>query len=765
MRPSPNLPFRIKRILTKKLLKTSLIFLAAFFFLTQFSFASSLYPDSSENKNVMVGLALSGGGARGIAHIGVLMALEKENIPIDLIAGSSMGSIVGGLWASGFSGRQLKALVDQINWITIFQQSPEPRDIWLSQRYGLMEPLVRIHFQFWKISIPYGLNNGQRISEELFRKSAPANFAARSNFDSLKVPYRAMAVDVREGKVYALGSGSLAQAMRSSMAIPLLFYPALFDNKLMVDGGVLDVLPTDEARRMGADILIAVDVTEKPNPKREPANLLDIASNTIDIMIDDQMERNARLADVLIQPPIGQHPDTQYSGLDSLIDLGYQAAKQKMPEIKRLLNTGMNQKKNFPRTLNKDGLGQAKIARINIIGHKLASDNSTILTATNRIGDKPTSGFVKPGIIASYFPLKEGYLYNMDLALAGVENLYATGLFQNVWLELENSGALDVIINIHYMQLSTRTIGIGANYYSDNGANAFAQIVPFNFFGLGARFMPFLQYGELRKRAGLEIANNRFFSTAFIFNGAGYYENNSPNLYDAEGDRTDQLKYKRAIGQLSFGLQPGKKLLFNLGLRYQRVWLKENLTLSQNAVTHQYWSLYGNLLLDTRDNRYFPSRGGQLSLQGESLLNNYSAKQNYRKLLASLDWTQTIRKRHSLTPFTELGLSQNELPVYEKFRIGGPKFLPGYHREEVWVDNFFAAGVNYRFRFYKKFNFQVNWGIANIFEKRTDFQFSNFTNGMAVGLSASSPVGPVAISYGWSEKKRDQFYFSLGYNF
>ena len=140
-----------------------------------------------------------------------------------------------------------------------------------------------------------------------------------------------------------------------------------FENKLMVDGGVLDVLPTDEARRMGADILIAVDVTEKPNLKREPANLLDIASNTIDIMIDDQMERNARLADVLIQPPIGQHPDTQYSGLDSLIDLGYQAAKQKMPEIKRLLNTGMNQNKNFPRTLNKDGLGQAKIARINII--------------------------------------------------------------------------------------------------------------------------------------------------------------------------------------------------------------------------------------------------------------------------------------------------------------------------------------------------------------------------------------------------------------
>ncbi len=765
MKASSDLSFQIQHIFTEKIFYLSFIFLAAFFFLTQFSFASSPYPDGSGNENIKVGQALSGGGARGIAHIGVLMALEEENIPMDLIAGSSMGSIVGGLWAAGYTGKELKELVDQINWINIFQQSPEPRDVWLSQRYGLMEPLVRIHFQFWKISIPYGLNNGQRISEELFRRSAPANFAARSNFDSLKVPYRAMSVDVREGKVYALGKGGLAQAMRSSMAIPLLFYPALYNGKLMVDGGVLDVLPTDEARRMGADILIAVDVTEKPNPKREPANLLDIAYNTIDIMIDDQMERNAWLADVLIQPPIGQHPDTQYSGLDSLIDLGYKAAKQKMPEIKRLIAARMNQMKSSERLLNKDALSQATIAQINIIGHKLASDNSTILTSKNRIGDKPTSGFVKPGIIASYFPLKEGYLYNMDLALAGVENLYATGLFQNVWLELENSGAQNVIINIHYMQLSTRTIGIGANYYSDIGANSFAQIVPFNFFGMGARFMPFLQYGELRKRAGLEIANNRFFSTAFIFNGAGYYENNLLKLYNVDGHKIDQLKYERAIGQLCFGLQPDKKVLLNLGLRGQRVWLKENLSLSQSAVTHQYWSLYGNLLFDNRDNRYFPVKGSRLSLKGEWLLNHYSAGQNYRKVLAGLDWTVTVWKRHSLTPFTELGLSQNELPVYEKFRIGGPTILPGYHREEVWANNFAAAGVDYRFRFYKKFNFQVNWGMANIFTKRTDFQFSNFTNGMAVGLSASSPVGPVAISYGLSEKKRDQLYFSLGYDF
>ncbi|MEJ2049816.1 MAG: BamA/TamA family outer membrane protein, partial [Calditrichota bacterium] len=597
------------------------------------------------------------------------------------------------------------------------------------------------------------------------RKGAPASYAAHSNFDSLKVPYRAMAVDIREGKVYALGKGSLPQAMRSSMAIPLLFYPALYHDRLMVDGGVLDVLPTDVARQMGADILIAVDVTEKPNPKREPANLLEIANNTIDIMVDAQMERNARLADVLIVPPIGQHPDTRYTGLDVLIDQGYSAAKEKIREIKKLLEAKKVKKQVIKKRADLNALKNAKISAINIIGHKIASDNSNIITTKYRAADKPEKEFLKAGTILGYFLLKKGDTFNMDLALDGVENLYATGLFQNVWLELENDHHNKVVINIHYLQLPTRTIGVGANYYSDNGGAVFGQVVPFHFFGLGARFMPFVQYGEIQQRAGLEIANSRFFSTKFIFNGGGFYEMDKPKIYNKKGENNGQLKYEQVVGQFSFGLQPQKKLLFNLGIRGRRVWVTENMAVNQASVTNQYWSLYGNLVFDNRDNYYFPTRGGQLSLKGESILDFYLTGHRYKKLMATLDWTISIYHRHSFTPFGEFGLSEKEPPVYEKFRVGGPKIIPGYHRQEIWGNNFAAIGLNYRLNFYKKLNFQANWAMAEVFNKYKEVKLSGFINGVAAGFAFSSPIGPIAISYGWGETNREQLYFSLGYEF
>ena len=133
--------------------------------------------------------------------------------------------------------------------------------------------------------------------------------------------------------------------------------------------------------------------------------------------------------------------------------------------------------------------------------------------------------------------------------------------------------------------------------------------------------------------------------------------------------------------------------------------------------------------------------------------------------MATLDWTISIYKRHSFTPFTKFGLSEKELPVYEKFRVGGPKIIPGYHREEIWGNNFAAIGLNYQLNFYKKFNFQTNWAMAEVFNKHNDFILSKFINGVATGLAISSPVGPITISYGWGEGNREQLYFSLGYEF
>lgn len=246
-------------------------------------FESAANPGGAKAQKI--GLALSGGGARGIAHIGVIMAMEENNIPIDLVAGTSMGSIVGGLYACGYSGEEMRAIVHQLDWNSILNQKPDPKHVLVSKRYGMLEPLIRLRFKFWDIYIPFGLNNGQRISEELFALTAEANFAAQNNFDSLAVPLRVTAVDIATAELLSLGQGELAQAIHASMSIPLVFSPARVDNRMLVDGGVLDMLPTDIAKQMGADVVIASDLEDLFPLGKEPKHFADVASHTLDITI------------------------------------------------------------------------------------------------------------------------------------------------------------------------------------------------------------------------------------------------------------------------------------------------------------------------------------------------------------------------------------------------------------------------------------------------------------------------------------------------
>ncbi len=712
-----------------------------------------------------VGLTLSGGGARGIAHIGVLIALEEEGIPIDLLTGTSMGSIVGGLYAAGYSGKDLRRLVNEINWKAIFSQSPEPGTVWVSQRYGMMQPILRLHFRFWKLSIPFGLINGQRISQELFKLAAPASFAARSDFDSLRIPYRAMAVDISRVKVYALHRGSLPQAMRASMAIPLVFYPALYHRRMMVDGGVMDVLPTDIARKMGADIVIGVDVTEM-FPKNEiPDNIFAVGIHTIDIMVKAQEDRNIKYANVMITPKLGHHSDMNYTGLDSLIEIGYRATKAKMKEIKKLVYDRGKSAVQDQRKLDLGELKRSKISAIRVIGHRISGVDSIITYSDSSDLDRFYNQLSRKGVVVSYFPLKAGERFDMDRALKGVENLYATGLFQNVWLELDNVDNERVRVNIHFLEEATRTIGMGVNYFNEEGISVFAQVVPFTFLGLGARFMPLFRYGKLQKRTGLEIANSRFMATSLIFNNGSYYEADSPYIYDEKGRRVGQLDFRRVIGHLSFGLQPFREYLFTVGLRGERIWLARSDFFDQPAVTYQHWSVFGQMLWDNTDNPHFPGKGAFFSLQAERVLNYQLKGEQFTKIRARLNWTQSILWGQKFTPFALVGLSEKRLPLYEKFYLGGPLTIPGYHRNEIWADNMIIGGLRYRLNFYKKLYGEASWSTASVFEAREDIKISRLINGIAIGLVLDSPVGPVSLLYGWNNRERRELYFSAGYNF
>jgi len=696
-------------------------------------------PDSSKLKSLKIGLALSGGGARGIAHIGAIMALEQENIPIDMIAGTSMGSIVGGLYAAGYSGKQMQTIVHQIDWEAIFEQKPDPSAEFVSERYGVLKPLLRLRFKFWELYLPFGLNNGQRISEELFRHTAAANFAAHSNFDSLVVPYRALAVDAATGEVLALQQGDLAQAIHASMAIPFVFYPARVGERLLVDGGVLNILPTDVVKNMDADVIIAVDLEQLFPLGKEPKHFSEVAIHTLDITIRELKKKNVALADVLIEPDLGDHSAYSYNNFEFLIEQGYRATMKKMDKIKKRIPKNILEQARLKRKLDHQLLQQAQIKKIAIVGREK----------------------VRPPVILREFPLKKGDTFDLNKALTGIKNIYATGLFENVWLELDNLGDNQVVVNIHIIEKYPRTIGFGVNYQSDVGLSGFVQIVHFNFLGWGERFMPVLQIGDTYKKIGLDIVNDRFFATPLALNNGFYYEQVRPYFYDADGEKIGQLDLDRVVAQFSIGVQPLKRMLFLTGVRGERVWLGADEKIPMLAETQNRWLAFGQAIFDKTDDPSFPRKGLKLALEAESNLG--ANNKSYTKMSAQLKWIVPLPWQQAVSSNLFMGTSTNGLPIYEKFRLGGPLDLPGYHLEELWGDHAAAIRFNYRIKLFKRLYFQSSASFANINDDA--LKFNHFTRSASAGLMAKSPLGPISIISAWSEGDRQQVYFSVDYDF
>ncbi|KAF0149917.1 MAG: Patatin [Ignavibacteria bacterium] len=697
----------------------------------------------SSGKDLKIGLALSGGGARGIAHIGVIIALEEEGIPIDYIAGTSMGSIVGGLYAAGYNGKDQKNIVHQIDWESIFNENPEPGFELISKRYGMMESIVTLRFKFWDVYIPFGLMNGQRINDELFKYTAQANYAAKSNFDSLSIPYRSVVVDISTGEVVAIDKGNLAQSIRGSMAIPFLFYPAKINDRYMVDGGVLNVIPTDVVKNMGADIIIGVDLEGLFPLGKEPTNLMEIADHTIDIMIRELKQKNIALADVLIEPQLGQHSSTDYSKFDSLIEKGYRAAKDKMEEIKRKIPQEILLKRKTKHWLDLTLLEKSIIGEINVIGNEYLFSEAILDDFLLSVGDK----------------------FNLDIAINGTKNIYASNLFNNVWLELDTLANEKLKVSINVVEKYPRTIGFGVNYREDEGVSGFVQIIHFNLFGWGERLMPLFRFGKLRTKVGVEMANDRLFGTPLTFHNGLYYESEYPYLYNSAGDQYDQMDFKRVVGLFSTGVQPYRKILISGGLRWERIWYKNSRNTANGYNRKDNLFLFGKINIDNTDNRYLPTKGIRFVVEGETILNYEKNTQPFSKMSTELSGVFPLPFKQRINPFVKIGTSNEKLPIYEKFRIGGSLIMPGFSRDELWGNHYAIFGISYFIETIKKINFQFNVTYGNVFEKYSDFRWDNLIVGISAGIVALSPIGPIALLYGLNELGRDQVYLSLGYEF
>ena len=295
--------------------------------------------DAGESSRPRVGLVLGGGGARGAAHIGVLTELERLRIPIDAIAGTSMGAIVGGLYATGMSADELETLVASLDWAAALVDKPDRAD--LSFRRKQDDAQVPVDFELglrdFGLVLPKGVIQGQKLDLLLRELTLPVSHI--SDFDELPIPFRAIASDIEHGEIHVMDKGDLARSIRASMSVPAVFSPVRIDDRLLVDGGIVGNLPVEIMQDMDVDVIIAVDV-EFPLYKLEQLDsALTISEQMLTILIRKETLRQIdKLGenDVLIRPALGVYASTNFADVAETIEPGRLAAREQSSKLERI---------------------------------------------------------------------------------------------------------------------------------------------------------------------------------------------------------------------------------------------------------------------------------------------------------------------------------------------------------------------------------------------------------------------------------------------
>ncbi|HKN47596.1 MAG TPA: patatin-like phospholipase family protein, partial [Candidatus Polarisedimenticolia bacterium] len=431
-----------------------------------------------------IGLALSGGGGRGFAHIGVLKALDDLHVPVDCIAGTSMGAIIGGLHAVGYSPEQVEDAMERVDWGDLFNDKPPRPD--LSYRRKQDDSSDFIDFEMGlrggRLVLPRGLVAGQKIGFLL--QSMTLRAAGIDDFDRLPIPFRAVATDLGEGQMVVLSRGNLADALRASMSLPGTLAPIEIDGRLLADGGLVRNLPVDVARSMGADVVIAVDVTTPLDPAETLKSVADVARQVSGMLTQENVRDQAAGADILIRPNLTSVSSMNFSGSASVAQLGEAAARAQAGALARYALPPAEFEARVARVR-----GAAPPAPIRIDAVRV--EGST--RVDRRIIDKKIR--TRPGEALDLKALQE------DLS-----RLYDLGDFERIGYRLVRSpGGTDLVIHTEEKPWGPDYLRFGLNFVNDlegdSDYSVLARYTRTRMNPLGAEWRNDVQLGRTRRLA------------------------------------------------------------------------------------------------------------------------------------------------------------------------------------------------------------------------------------------------------------------------
>lgn len=699
-----------------------------------------------------IGLVLSGGGARGIAHIGVLKVLEELEIEPDYITGTSMGSVIGALYAIGYRSDQMEKIVLEQDWDVLLMDKMFRKDVSIEEkkydeRYVGKLPIVK-----YKIVLPAGLVGGQRISKLFSDLTVSAQYV--TDFNKLRTPFRCIATDIETGEAVVLDSGFLPEAMRTSMSIPSAFTPVRADGKLLVDGGLSRNLPAIDAIEMGADIVIAVDVSSKLYKKEQLTSLVKVMEQSVNFRGLERSKEQYELCDLIIFPKVENYGLIDFSDCDSLISLGEIAARESYGELKTIAD----EQKQFERDDKGFPILEVEkllIKKVHIMGLKTVSKN----------------------LVVGKLNIDENSWITMDNLSKAIDRLYGSQFFERVTYRLiraRNSVELEVRVIEKYRH----SLNFSFQYNSETKAAVLLNETARNVLIQGSRFIWDIKLSENPGHAisyfvhtgwkpgfgiGAEVLVDQFDVPVQVETGIDHYE------------------YSHSTTKLVLQTVFSNNLELGIGIGHEANVFKSLDREPPLDFEADVTKLCAFFEFDNLNRTIFPQSGIQFRASFSSYPDpkcdlEFIEYDPFTRTLVDLVGYKKLHNRFSVLYGYSAGFLKGDpelIPPNYYIYLGGTGqkegFIPflGEKRMANLTANAAVFRVGIQYNFWKSFYFIPNFNVGSFSDNYDDlFIEENVFAGVGITLALKTPFGSIESTSSISTKSEEDLeYVSVGFKF
>ena len=715
----------------------------------------------SQEQRKKVGVVLSGGGSKGVAHIKALKVIEEAGIPIDYIVGTSMGSIVGGLYAIGYTPEQLDSMVRKQDWTFLLSDRIKRSAMSLTERERSAKYIVSLPFtKNPKAAMSGGIIKGQNLAN-LF-SDLTVGYHDSINFNKLPIPFACVSANVVNGDQIVFHDGVLSTAMRASMAIPGVFTPVRKDSMVLVDGGIVNNYPADVAKAMGADIIIGVDVQNALKSADKLNSAPDILGQIVDLTCQTNHEKNVELTDTYIKVNVDGFSSASFTSaaIDSLMRRGEEAARAQwnsLIALKKEIGIPDNYvpKQHGPYS----SLSNSRTVYVTDISFSgvEADDKKWLMKKCNL---KENSNITTQQIEQAVYQLRGSHSYSSaSYTLTDTPE----GYHLNFLLEEKYEKRINLGIRFDSEEMASILLNTTLSHRALRGSRLSIT-------------------GRLNKNPYV-LVDYSFGSNMLRKLGVSYmFKYNDINLYDKK-DKVDNITFSYHRGDLNLSDIYFRNFKFQLGLRYEYFNYKSVLYntdyIAENLKSQGFASYYALAHFDTYDKKYFPDKGmsfrADYSLYTDNMV-NYDGHAPFSALSADFEPTVRLTRRVYLLPalYGRVLIGRDIAIPYLNY-VGGEvagrymnQQLPfyGIHNLQVFDNSVVVGRLQLRYRLGMRHYITLTGNYAKQSESFFDILKGDDVWGGGAGYAYNSIIGPISVTFdmsNWDQKLG--VYFNLGYYF